>query len=566
MIPISLYVTIELVRVGQVFFMTWDRRTHHQDEHGTWKRMQVKSSSLNEELGMLQYVFSDKTGTLTNNKMELSAMSVKGSIYFERPAADYAVNEEDGEEAQQDGGTTKGEGKKSLVEQKEDVDEPGAPHAMVSDLVKLAMKGEGAEAADRDDEKATPSTVSTEREFFWCILTCNSVLPQRKGPHGDLRRQASTSVHGAAEGSGVNEMDKLETVNDTPSPRRTKDKWLFQSMSPDESALCETCHRHGLTMAERKGNTVTVNYQQPQPRAPTSPSSSPPLSPSAVRMQHFVFTILATLDFTSTRARMSVVVRLPDDSYRLYTKGADSAIYKRLEKEEATVDKLGDATSMQAKTAKHVETFAGSGSRTLCYAYRPLSDTEFQSWEKTYQQAVNALEDREALVELAFDEIEHSMTLLGATGVEDQLQEYVAETVDYMIKAGLKVIVLTGDKKETAVTISRQCALVQDHFTLLYMQGTTKEDAHSSLLNTQKGGDAAGRGGAQSREGAALRPGHRRVVHGDLSQVVPRRVHRTVQGLPHSRVLPVHSASEGALRGHGQDRPARERPGHRRRG
>jgi phospholipid-transporting ATPase len=94
---------------------------------------------------------------------------------------------------------------------------------------------------------------------------------------------------------------------------------------------------------------------------------------------------------------------------------------------------------------------------------------------------VNALEDRETLVELAFEEIEHSMRLLGCTGVEDQLQEYVPESIDFMIKAGLKVVVLTGDKKETAVTISRQCALIQDSFKLLYMQGGTKDEAKQSL-------------------------------------------------------------------------------------
>ena len=99
MIPISLYVTIELVRVGQVFFMMWDKRMHYKDEHGEWKRMQVKSSSLNEELGCIEYVFSDKTGTLTCNKMELSAMSVNGELYFERSAADIAM-----EEAEQDAG------------------------------------------------------------------------------------------------------------------------------------------------------------------------------------------------------------------------------------------------------------------------------------------------------------------------------------------------------------------------------------------------------------------------------------------------------------------------------
>ena len=79
---------------------------------------------------------------------------------------------------------------------------------------------------------------------------------------------------------------------------------------------------------------------------------------------------------------MSVVVQLPDGSYRLYTKGADSAVYKRLEKEATSKDESGEASSMQAKTAKHVEVFASAGSRTLCYATRTLSEEEFNGWEK----------------------------------------------------------------------------------------------------------------------------------------------------------------------------------------
>ena len=501
MIPISLYVTIELVRVGQVFFMMWDTRMHYKDDHGQWKRMQVKSSSLNEELGCIQYVFSDKTGTLTNNKMELSAMSVAGQIYFERPAADFLNEEGEEEEA------ARRKGEKNHIEEKEEEEEPNVSHKMVSDLVHLAMR-DAASAQSQgsvDEEKkepsassSSPSSSSTEREYFWCILTCNSVLPQRKAPHGDLHRQPSANGGAKVETQSVvsgmdtqDEMDKLESSTDAPSPRRAKEKWLFQSMSPDETALCETCHRHGLTMSERRGNTITVDYEpEKQPKtsssAPVSPTSPKSRAGGGGGAQHFTFILMATLDFTSTRARMSVVVRLPDQSYRLYTKGADSAVFKRLESEEAVMDKQGDPTSMQAKTARHVETFAGSGSRTLCYAYRPLSRDEFTSWEKTYQQAVNALEDREALVELAFEEIEHSMQLLGASGVEDQLQELVPETIDYMIRAGLKVVVLTGDKKETAVTISKQSALVQDGFTLLYMQGTNKDDAKASLDETLK--------------------------------------------------------------------------------
>ena len=76
MIPMSLYVTIELVKVGQAKFMEWDARMSWADPDAAaaalaagvppeTKWMKVKNSSICEELGNIDYIFSDKTGTLT---------------------------------------------------------------------------------------------------------------------------------------------------------------------------------------------------------------------------------------------------------------------------------------------------------------------------------------------------------------------------------------------------------------------------------------------------------------------------------------------------------------------
>ena len=67
MIPISLVVSLELVKIAQAFFMTRDLNLYStvRDRPG-----KVSASSLNEELGMIKHVFTDKTGTLTSNKME----------------------------------------------------------------------------------------------------------------------------------------------------------------------------------------------------------------------------------------------------------------------------------------------------------------------------------------------------------------------------------------------------------------------------------------------------------------------------------------------------------------
>lgn len=52
------------------------------------------------------------------------------------------------------------------------------------------------------------------------------------------------------------------------------------------------------------------------------------------------------------------------------------------------------------------------------------------------------------------------MTLIGATGIEDKLQDYVAETIYSLRTGGIKFIMLTGDKLETAENIALSCRLI----------------------------------------------------------------------------------------------------------
>lgn len=67
----------------------------------------------------------------------------------------------------------------------------------------------------------------------------------------------------------------------------------------------------------------------------------------------------------------------------------------------------------------------------------------------------------ERLAEL-YEEIEKGMTLLGATAIEDKLQDGVPETIAKLIQANIKVWVLTGDKTETAINIGYSCRLLTE--------------------------------------------------------------------------------------------------------
>ena len=444
MVPQSLYVTIQLIKIGQALFIQWDNAMGYTDpDTGEYRRAAVKSNSLNEELGHIDAICTDKTGTLTQNRMQLSKVSVECQLYFQssdrredsiasshgqkRPPPHLLVQDlvhsafsslltpDDGDE--KEGGETEGLGETT---------EDGEPHFHTP-----RKERPSGEESVKESLAASPSSSSFSSpsadihlDFVLNLLLCNAVLP-------DLKATEDGSTQ----------------------------RVIFQSQSPDEIALVESLHECGVTLVSRSGDQVTVRVALPGYRVYTA-----------------MYTILAVLEFSSTWRRMSVIVRLPDQSIRLYVKGADTTLAALADQSTAEQRRLLETTM------GHVTDFAVTGSRTLVMAGKSLSDAEFSRWyDSRYHPAETALEDRDNQIERSFAQIEGRLTLLGASAVDDQLQEFVAQTVDFLLAAEIKIVVLTGDKLETAVTIAKQSHLIMPGVRVVYVAGVTQAEVESAL-------------------------------------------------------------------------------------
>ncbi len=95
----------------------------------------------------------------------------------------------------------------------------------------------------------------------------------------------------------------------------------------------------------------------------------------------------------------------------------------------------------------HIDGFASEGLRTLLYAHRFIEEPEYLTWQRIYAEAATSLVDRQSLIEKAAESIERDLELTGATAIEDKLQKGVPETIDKLRRAGIKLWMLTGDKR-----------------------------------------------------------------------------------------------------------------------
>uniref|UniRef100_A0A669EA79 Phospholipid-transporting ATPase n=1 Tax=Oreochromis niloticus TaxID=8128 RepID=A0A669EA79_ORENI len=374
-VPISLYVSVEVLRLGHSYFINWDRKMYHSPM-GT--AAEARTTTLNEELGQVEFIFSDKTGTLTQNIMVFSKCSINGQMYagaFMCPqktaCVDFSFN--------------------PLCDRRFKFFD--------SSLV---------EAIKMEDPAV--------QEFFRLLALCHTVMPEEKS-EGNL---------------------------------------VYQAQSPDEGALVTAARNFGFVFRARTPETVTLCEMG----------------------RTVTYQLLAILDFNNVRKRMSVIVRSPEGQIKLYSKGADTIIFERLDP---------SSENLMYTTSEHLSEFAGEGLRTLALAYKDLDEDYFKVWMKRLLFASTVIENREDQLAVLYDEIELGMKLLGATAIEDKLQEGVPETIACLNLADIKIWVLTGDKLETAMNIGYSCNMLRDDMNEVFViSGHSLQDVQQQLRSAKE--------------------------------------------------------------------------------
>lgn len=370
LVPISLFVTIEMVKYWHGILINDDLDMYY-DVNDT--PANCRTSSLVEELGMVEFVFSDKTGTLTCNMMEYRQCSIAGIMYADKVPEDRIPSGEDGEDG-------------------------------IHDFKQLQKNLESHQSAQVIDQ------------FLTLLAICHTVIPEQ------------------AEDGSIK----------------------YQAASPDEGALVDGAVQLGYRFVARKPRAVIIEANG----------------------QQLEYELLAVCEFNSTRKRMSTIYRCPDGKVRCYCKGADTVILERLNDQNPHVD----------ATLRHLEEYASEGLRTLCLAMREIPEHEFQEWMKVYETAQTTIGGNRAdELDKAAELIEHDFHLLGATAIEDRLQDGVPETIHTLQEAGIKVWVLTGDRQETAINIGMSCKLLSEDMMLLIVN---EESAEATRDNLQKKLDA----------------------------------------------------------------------------
>ena len=539
-IPLALYVSLEIVKIGQMLMIVGDLGMYDETSNTP---MICNTNTILENLGQVSYILSDKTGTLTENVMKFRGLSVAGTAWLHK--SDEENSEKiDARKSQSFQRTDATKTKDALEDLKKTI-----PIVVHETELCSAVYGKGASTPSLS-LTPSPRVSSDERRLNRGPLHTTDLLKYlRLHKESTFSRKARHLILAMA-------------LCHTAIPEVQQDGSTdFQASSPDELALVRAAQDLGVLVCNRSTQSITLL------------SSS-----EGQTTEHEVYQILHIIEFSSKRKRMSIIVKCPDGRIWLLSKGADSALIPRLNQASLAARKSHEVRrslqierdlarksgqferksfggrpsmtirrmssmdfrhSMEIRPAprrsntleiaaayrekslrpsfdrrrsrdsrlshiedisdsddgliftrcfEHLNEFATQGLRTLLFAGKFVSESEYFEWSKMYENATTSLDDRQERIEEAAETIEQGLDLLGASAIEDKLQKGVPETIDKLRRANIKIWMLTGDKRETAINIAhaaRICRPTSNIFTLDATRGNVETQLRDLAVEVQ---------------------------------------------------------------------------------
>ena len=384
LIPISLIVTIEIIKMIQGIFIQWDAKLYCKSRHYFCK---AKTVSINEELGNINFIFSDKTGTLTMNQLQLRYCIIKDECF---------------------------ESIDLIRKNNENLYKKSRFSVSISDI---------------------PNISNTFKEgFFYDFMRKKQEKLQECEDNGKTIIDNDVIIHKhelEKEIFYINEFFTALAITNECMVSDNKGDIKYIGTSPDDLELVKTASKQGFKLIHTSFDKKTL----------------------IIGGKEVNFEILNVLNFSSERKRMSIIFREPEGKIKIYIKGADSEIIKRLSEKSKN-------SKIFQKINKDVECFSNLGFRTLMVAYREIREKDFINWRnKLHVEELN-MQKKNKEIEKYYDSIEKNFEILGATIVEDKLQDRVPQTIKEIKSAGIKFWVLTGDKMSTAENIGFSCNLI----------------------------------------------------------------------------------------------------------
>ncbi|KAK2952572.1 phospholipid-transporting P-type ATPase [Blattamonas nauphoetae] len=399
-IPVSLKVTLDLIKLFSALYVVWDLRFWNENRsQGSYAR----STAITEELGQITHVITDKTGTLTENIMEMTGCGI-GSMKFGM-TGDYhaSLSVDEADKINEDA-----KGYLSLFEKDE------------------TLKGK---LAQRD-----PHIV----EFFRTILLCNSVEP-----HYDV--VPSFNEH---------------TIGSIPNPVS------FFSSNPDEQSMINTSMKLGFRLLFRSETFVVLDilgeleiYEMLTMIQFQSQTKRMTVIVHKISVAEFD----QRKNDMDLANKLTAWNQIPSsDTISVFTKGAPDVLMPRCldfdltNFENPLVPRTSLVTSVSSLEAlnNNVTHFSRQGFRTLAMCKSTLTPQFFRAWHQEYHESITAQKDRQSRIDATVDKIEKQFRPLGVASITDRIQEGVPETINKLRQSGIRVWMVTGDHAETSKQIA----------------------------------------------------------------------------------------------------------------